>query len=301
MFQDESHFDVPVVIIMFNRPEHLRKVFEQVKKVKPKKLFVIADGPRKDDENDKIQCESCKKIIDGIDWKCDVEKNYSSVNLGCGRRPASGLDWVFSKVEEAIILEDDCVPNPSFFYFCKELLAKYKNDNRIVSISGDNFQNNQRKNDDYSYYFSIFTQNWGWATWRRVWQQYDFEIKLWPEFKEKRYLYDIFKEKNFAHKWEKLFQDVYEGKWNSAWDFQFMFLSFINNGMNIIPNVNLVANIGFGELATHTKNMDNLLSQSVKESYEVLFPLKHPNVIRRDYLADKNDMSVVYGYNFDSL
>ena len=286
----------PVVIVMFNRPNHLRKVFEQVRIAKPSKLFVIADGPRDNQVDDIEKCEECKKIIEEVDWPCEVLKNYSIVNLGCGRRPATGLDWVFKQVEEAIILEDDCVPEQSFFKFCQELLEKYRHDDRIISISGNNYQNNNNICGNDSYYFSIFTQTWGWATWRRVWENYDFSMNLWPEFKQSKQLYGIFKEKDFADSWDRIFQDVYSGKIDSAWDYQFLFLSFIRNGLNILPKVNLVAYIGFDEMATHTFDANCKLSNIISKSTEIKFPLKHPNIVQRNYNADRNDMSVVFDY-----
>jgi hypothetical protein len=144
---------------------------------------VIADGYSGDDKHEMQKCIETRKIIDGVDWECDVRKNYSETNLGCARRVSSGLDWVFNQVEEAIILEDDCLPDPSFFRFCTDLLERYRSDNRIFSISAQNFYG--QAVPEASYYFSRYHHCWGWATWKRAWQHFDFEMKLWPEVREK--------------------------------------------------------------------------------------------------------------------
>src|SRR5665648_587346 len=161
----------PVAFIIFNRPETTRRVFAEIAKARPTKLLVIADGPRATHPDDAEKCAVVRAIIDGVDWDCEVLKNYSDVNLGCKRRVSSGLDWVFDTVEEAIILEDDCLPHPTFFRFCEEMLAKYRDDKRIAMISGDNFQFG-KKRTEYSYYFSRYTHIWGWASWRRAWDNY---------------------------------------------------------------------------------------------------------------------------------
>ena len=150
----------PVAFIIFNRPDTTKRVFAEIAKARPPKLLVIADGPRADHPADVEKCAAVRAIIDGVDWDCEVLKNYSDVNLGCKRRVSSGLDWVFDTVEEAIILEDDCLPHPTFFRFCEEMLEKYRDDKRIAMISGDNLQFG-RKRTGYSYYFSRYPHIWG--------------------------------------------------------------------------------------------------------------------------------------------
>lgn len=166
----------PIALIIFNRPDLTIRVFSKIARAKPKTLFVIADGPRSDHPGDIKKCAEARSIIESVDWDCTVHKNYSDINLGCGRRLASGISWVFEKVEEAIILEDDCLPHPTFFRFCKELLERYRDDERIMQINGQNFQHKSMRTS-YSYLFSYSNNCWGWATWRRAWQHFDMEMR----------------------------------------------------------------------------------------------------------------------------
>ncbi|MEW6491011.1 MAG: glycosyltransferase family 2 protein, partial [Cyanobacteriota bacterium] len=161
----------PVVFIIFNRPDTTQKVFEAIRQAHPPLLFVIADGPRPNKPGEDQKCAATRAIIDQVDWDCEVLTNYSEINLGCERRVSSGLNWVFDTVEEAIILEDDCLPHPTFFSFCEELLDYYRNDQRVMVITGQNVQFG-RKRTDYTYYFSRYNHCWGWASWRRAWRSY---------------------------------------------------------------------------------------------------------------------------------
>src|SRR5579883_3534944 len=180
----------PVVLIIFKRADTTERVLEVIRQVKPSQLFVIADGPRADRSEEVEKCAAARALIEQVDWQCEVFKNYSEVNLGCAKRVSSGLDWVFSNVEEAIILEDDCLPHPTFFRFCEELLEKYRYDTRISSISGQNVLLKHRRTN-YSYFFSRYNLCWGWASWKRAWQHYDLYIKLWKEIQSEGFLKDI--------------------------------------------------------------------------------------------------------------
>src|SRR5437868_7090749 len=160
-------FKTPVALIIFRRPQFTEQVFQALARVQPRQLFVIADGPRPDVEGEAELCRATRAIIDRVDWQCEVIKNYLETNLGCGRRPATGISWVFDQVEEAIILEDDCVPGPSFFPFCEELLARYRDDERIMHIAGSTYEHGLLPTP-YSYCFSHFNGAWGWASWRRA-------------------------------------------------------------------------------------------------------------------------------------
>jgi hypothetical protein len=289
----------PIVFIIFNRPEHTQRVFAEIRKIKPVKLLVIADGPRPNRGDDIEKCTIVRNIIETIDWDCEVLKNYSHINLGCGRRPATGLDWAFSIVDEAIILEDDCLPHETFFPYCQELLQRYRDDNRIMSISGDNFQFGRRRTHD-SYYLSRYTQTCGWATWQRAWKYYDFDMKLWPEVRRGQWLFDIFGSmevvgrnnqyqfeviggKDIAEYWHRMFDFAYDKKID-AWDFQFTFACLLQSGLHILPNINLVANIGYGPEGTHTKNAGSSLANIPVVAME--FPLQHPLFLIRDAWAD---------------
>ena len=165
----------PIVFLIFNRPDTTKRVFEAIRQAKPKKLLVVADGPRDDRQGEAEKCAAVRSIIDTVDWDCKVLTNYADVNLGCGLRVSSGLDWVFEQVEEAIILEDDCLPHPSFFPFCEEMLDLYRHDERIMHIAGTNSLE-EWKSDVQSYHFSYTGGIWGWATWQRAWKYYHFKM-----------------------------------------------------------------------------------------------------------------------------
>jgi len=273
----------PVALLIFNRPDTTARVFEAIRQAKPPKLLVVADGPRPNKPDDIEKCKAARAIVEGVDWDCEVLTNYSDVNLGCRKRVSSGLDWVFEMVEEAIILEDDCLPHPTFFRYCEEMLDYYRHDERIMVISGDNFQFG-RKRTEYSYYFSRHNHCWGWATWRRAWKYYDNEMKLWTKIRDSKLLSSILEEPISERYWTKTFQATYENRINS-WAHRWTFACWIQSGLTILPNVNLVTNIGFNQDATHTKNgiislMANLPTQEIK------FPLNHPPFIIRDLQAD---------------
>lgn len=283
---------IPVAFIIFNRPDTTEKVFEEIRRARPPKLLVVADGPRADNSGDAEKCRAARAIIERVDWPCDVLTNYSDSNLGCKRRVSSGLNWVFDNVEEAIILEDDCLPHHTFFRFCEELLYKYRNDERVMMISGDNFQLG-RKRTDYSYYFSRYNHIWGWASWRRAWKHYDVNMKLWPEIRDSNWLDDIFHNKNTVRYWRKIFDNVYQGK-VGTWDYQWTFACWVQSGLSILPNTNLISNIGFGPNSTHTTGESEFSNMQIEP---VNFPLAHPSFILRDALADIFTENTHYNIN----
>ncbi|CAD6491928.1 MAG: hypothetical protein EMLJLAPB_00186 [Candidatus Argoarchaeum ethanivorans] len=270
-----------VAFIIFNRPDTTKRVFAEIAKARPPKLLVIADGPRADHLDDAEKCAAVRAIINGVDWDCEVLANYSDVNLGCKRRVSSGLDWVFDTVDEAIILEDDCLPHPTFFRFCEEMLEKYRDDKRIAMISGDNFQFG-RKRTEYSYYFSRYPHIWGWASWRRAWDNYDVEMKIWPEIRDGGWLDDLLGVKKSVWYWKNRFENAYQGKIDT-WDYQWTFACWMQNALTVIPTVNLVSNIGFDMKAVHT-NVKNTFSEM--EIEPIVFPISHPPYILRDSVAD---------------
>ena len=274
----------PVVLIIFKRPHTTEQVFERIREAKPSKLFVIADGARVEKEGEAEKCATTREIIERVDWDCEVIKNYSDINLGCAKRVSTGIDWVFEQVEEAIILEDDCVPHPSFFKFCKELLDKYKYDTRISSISGTNYQLGQKRNN-YSYYYSIYNHCWGWATWKRAWQHFDINMKKWEEMKAEKYLDNILLTSQSVKYWSEIFQSTYKKPCDTVWDFQWTFACYIQNTLGIIPNVNLVSNIGFGADSTHFQSKKKNKFENMPTE-QIEFPLKHPDFVICDRKAD---------------
>lgn len=275
-------FQVPISFHIFNRPELTRKVFEVIKKIKPSKLFITADGPRKNIAGDKDKCMEVKLILNEIDWECEVFKNFSEVNKGSYRSTSEGITWVFKHVDSAIILEDDCIPNFSFFRYCQDLLNYYENDKRISIISGNNFQP-VKNTMHYSYYFSRYLNVWGWATWKKTWDKIDLNMQYWPKFKKMKGLDSIFHKKYEREYWYKFYQDMYEGKVRRQWDAQLMLSSFMNNTISILSNTNLISNVGFGADSTHYKHQTVFNSTKISE---IKFPLDHPHFMFRDVTAD---------------
>jgi hypothetical protein len=263
----------PVAFFVFNRPVTTRRVFEAIAKARPAKLLLIADGPRRDKDGEAEACRQVRDIVARVDWPCEVFRDFLESNLGCRERMISGLNWVFSLVEEAIILEDDCLPDPSFFPFCQELLEKYRADSRIAYISGDNLVENHL-NTENSYYFSRLGGIWGWATWRSEWQRYDMHLKDWPELRRHKMLSEIFDDAKAVSFWTGIFDAMHEDRGPNTWDYQWLYTQLKNNSLTVIPSVNLVANIGFGVGATHTGGADSRLTPP---SRAINFPLRHPS------------------------
>ena len=269
--------NTPVALIIFNRPDKTQKVFDEIAKAKPGKLFVIADGPRKDHPGDNEKCIAARKLIDQVNWDCEVFKNYSDTNLGCGRRPATGISWVFENVEQTIILEDDCIPSLTFFRYCEEMLERYKDDERVMTICGMKTIYGEDKPNPFSYSFRLMGHFWGWATWRRAWQHYDFKLKLWGELRNSSWLLDILENPMAVEYYVDKFDRAYNCNGNiDYWDYQWLFTCLSQKGLSIVPNKNLINNIGFGEDATHTKSIINHQKFVNLAKEEMVFPLKHP-------------------------
>lgn len=287
----EFQLTTPVAFLIFNRPDTTARVFEAIRQAKPPKLLVVADGPRLDRPNDVEKCKAARAIIDGVDWDCEVLTNYSDVNLGGNQRISGGLNWVFKNVEKAIILEDDCLPHNSFFRFCEDLLEYYQSDQRIMLISGNNFQFG-RQRTKYSYYFSCYNSCWGWATWQRAWRYYDINIKLWPEIRDQEKLESILQDSHSVKYWTKLFEAIYDKKITFGWDYRWTFACWSQNGLTITPKVNLVSNIGFRKDASHTFDDTSIISNV--PAIDIEFPLNHPPYIVPHAQADKFTFKTYY-------
>jgi hypothetical protein len=275
-------FCTPVLFIIFNRPDTAQKVFDNIKRIKPKQLFVAADGPRVSRKDDKEKCLATREIIRQVDWECEVKTLFRDENLGCRIAVSTSISWFFSFVSEGIILEDDCVPSESFFPFCAELLQYYRNDKRVMMISGDNFVL-QTQNSEYSYFFSKYHFIWGWATWKRAWELYDVNMEDWPNVKNNHAFLDQFSNNFERQYWLKIMNLTYQGVINT-WDYQWAFSIWKNNGLTICPGTNLISNIGFDENATHTifkGKVSNLAA------CDIHFPLKHPPFCYRNTTLDK--------------
>jgi hypothetical protein len=271
---------VPVVLLIFNRPELTAKVFREVARYKPSRLLVVADGPRTKDEA--LRCAAARRVVEAVDWDCEVLTDYSEQNLGCKRRVSSGLSWAFDKNEELIVLEDDCLPDPSFFSFCEELLAHYRDDERIMAISGDNFQLGRRRTP-HSYYYSRYFHCWGWASWRRVWNHYDVGMSAWPAVREGSWLFEILSDRGMEAHFRALFDRTYNGLIDT-WDFQWVMSCWLQGGLCVLPEVNLVSNIGYGSDATHTHETEHVYGEMRRA--EMQFPLSHPSYLIRNLEAD---------------
>ncbi len=269
-----------VAFLIFNRPKHTRRVFEEIRRARPGKLLIVADGPR--DDRERAVCEETRAIVNEIDWRCEVLTNYSEANLGCKNRVASGLDWVFEQVEEAIVLEDDCLPDPTFFRFCDELLERYRDDDRVVHVSGNNFQFGKLR-PNASYYFSAVNHIWGWASWRRAWKSFDVTIRDWPCVREGDLLSGLWGDTSIARGFRDSFDRVRAGTLDT-WDSQWTLACWLANGLSILPTVNLVSNIGFGDGATHTRSPRSICANLPTTAMQ--FPLVHPHEIVRDRNAD---------------
>jgi len=273
----------PVVFIIFNRPDTTEQVFAEIRKARPGKLFVIADAPRSERSGEAEKCQQARAIIQRVDWDCEVLTNFAEQNLGCRRRISSGLDWVFSQTEEAIILEDDCLPHPSFFPFCEELLDRYRNDTRVMHIGGTNYQFGRRR-FPYSYYFSRYNHCWGWASWRRAWTYFDVEMTLWPEIRDRGLLRDLLGDKRAVADWQRAFQMVYQKRIDS-WAYCWTLSCWAQNGLTVLPSVNLISNIGFDGDGSHTLNRRSKFANMETEA--IGQPLLHPPFMIRNDDADR--------------
>ncbi|MDZ4742354.1 MAG: glycosyltransferase family 2 protein [Verrucomicrobiota bacterium] len=273
----------PVIFILFNRPEKTARVFDAIRQYKPSRLHIIADGPRLTHENDEKLCKSARSIIDTVDWRCDLTHDYATQNMGCRQRVSTGLVKAFEIYERAIILEDDCLPNQSFFNFSEELLDRYESREEIMHIGGNNFLSQKENTDPGSYYFSKLFHIWGWATWRRAWKFYDVDMKDWPRFKKSGHFKKLLPDPLMRSYWSRTFDLSYNKKIDS-WDHQWCYACLKAGGFSATPKTNLVINIGFDADATHTRsNQKNPASKSC----ELSFPLSHPNGFKWNRISDR--------------
>jgi hypothetical protein len=243
----------PVLFLIFNRPEYSQEVFNAIRLYKPDRLYVAADGPRSNIQNELILCEQTRSVLQLIDWPCDVKTLFRDSNLGCKIAVSSAIDWFFDNELDGIILEDDVVPNSDFFDFCEYNLEKYKNDNRIMMISGSNHYSDQIH--DSSYFFSKQFSIWGWATWRRAWNLYDVNMTMWEDRNTKKDIKYMFNGNYIWKHFENTFDSLYT-TYLDTWDIQWVFACVVNNGLCITPKVNLITNIGL--IGTHS----NILTDS---------------------------------------
>jgi hypothetical protein len=271
----------PVAFFVFNRPALTAQAFERIHAAKPHRLLVAADGPRPERPDDARLCEATRKIVSNPDWPCELITDFADEHLGARRRISSGLDLVFDQCPEAIILEDDCLPCPSFFSFCSTMLNRYRDDPRIMHIGGDNFQNGLHRGQA-SYFFSRYSLSWGWASWSRAWRHYDVTLSLWPKARKEQWLASILDDPLEIEYWTRIFDQTYRDE-NEAWDYQWLFACWTQNGLSILPNENLVTNIGVGPDSLHFKEGHSTIGIPTHE----LDGLVHPESVARDKEADR--------------
>jgi len=273
--------NTPVALLIFRRPDLTEQVFAAIAAARPPLLLVISDWPTQ--PTDQAKCLEARRIATQVTWPCEVRICFASEHMGCKLRVSSGLDWVFSQVEEAIILEDDCLPHPTFFRFCEEMLAHFRNDGRIGHISGSNFQKGFQRSP-YSYYFSRHMSIWGWATWRRAWRDYDVEMRLWPQLRDAGWQTDMLGSAQEARRLEAGWNMVHAGQVDT-WDSQWHFCRLSQGTYGVTPNVNLISNLGFRSDALHTRYVfDPFAEQPLQE---MTFPLAHPPYVICDDLSDQ--------------
>jgi hypothetical protein len=278
----------PVAFLIFNRPDTTATVFAAIAKARPATLLVVADGPRASRPGEEELCAAARAIIDQVDWPCRVLTNFSDQNLGCRRRVSSGIDWVFSLVEEAIFLEDDCLPDPTFFPFCEQMLDRYRTDPRVMHIGGTNFQGTARVSDE-SYYFSRHVHVWGWASWRRAWQHYDVDMPAWTWARATDRVSDILSTPLERRAFTPFFDRVARREIDT-WDTQWTVACRAQNGLSIVPARNLVSNIGFRGDATHTSDSGHPVA--TMRTFPLALPLTHPAYVLADSAADERTTSV---------
>jgi hypothetical protein len=272
---------VPVAYFVFNRPQHTAWTFNAIRAQRPSQLFIIADGPRFGHPGDVERCSAVREIVAHIDWPCRIHRDYADNNLGLKRRVSSGLNWVFGQVDRAIVLEDDCLPQPDFFTFCESLLDRFASDEHVWVITGNNFQDGARRGTA-SYYFSRYNHCWGWATWRRAWQHYSGDLQFWAEWKAGSDWQEMIPDQVELDYWASIFDMVARGEINS-WAYPWTASVWRHGGLTATPNVNLVQNIGFGPDSTHTITDETMAGPPS-------FPLgvlTHPDNIWCDVEADR--------------
>jgi len=284
-----EQFLTPVLFLIFNRLETTQEVFARIKRIKPAQLFIAADGPRVNKEGEKDKCEEVRQwVLAQIDWNCEVKTLFRNTNLGCGLAISQAITWFFENVEEGIILEDDCLPDISFFQFCAELLERYRTDKKIMSVSGSYLLKKSLHLKEQSYFFG-HGSIWGWATWKRAWDLYDIRMTGWEQPSVQRQVKKALKTKGLYRYYYPMFESVYKGTLD-AWGVQWFYSILMNHGLGIQPVVNLVANIGFGSEGTNTIEEDHAFANASLHS--IAFPLRHPvrRTVNIEYLRQLSNV-----------
>ncbi|MBD5396553.1 nucleotide-diphospho-sugar transferase [bacterium] len=268
---EDSHFSTPILFIIFNRPDTARAVFEEIRKIRPKRLFVAADGPRPSRPDDIEKCQRTKEILKGIDWDCELKTFFRESNVGCGLNVAESISWFFSHVDKGIIMEDDIIPHPEFFPFCTQMLERYENDESVAAINGFYGENIPYTED--SYFFRTDFSGWGWATWKRVWDKFDFFLRDYSRQDLKNAMRRIHAERKEWLNKKDQYLLTRQGKADS-WDWQFRLYLLKWNSFVLTPRLNMVKCIGYGDDSSHFKGQ-----KAPKHIVYPIFPLRHPEKV----------------------
>jgi len=267
-----------VLLVVYRRPEETARVFDAIAAARPQRLFVAADGPRNGVEAH--ACAASRAAATRVTWPCDVVTDFSERNVGCRTRMMSALSWFFSQVDEGVVLEDDCVPSPDFFRFCAAMLDRYRDDERIVHVSGETYQRARRT--PYSYAFSKYPLTWGWASWRRTWRLFDPDMRTWPSFRASSDAAALWDTPDEAVYLTQAFQQMHDGAISTTWDYAWWY-ACMTQGLSIRPAANLVMNVGGGAGATHTGGDIGFLCRSFEPLDD---PIRHPPWVVRDKAGD---------------
>lgn len=275
--------EAPVLLIVFNRPDTTKRVFEAIANAAPKTLYISADAPRVGHDEDVRNCALVKEIVSKVNWDCEVHFRFSEINQGCGPGPYNAISWGFENEDRLIIIEDDCIPASSFFNYCNELLERYKNDSRIWLISGNQY-NEEAVTTPHSYFFSRYGHSWGWATWKRCWLSMDMDMAKYPLIIKQDLYKAAFRSSKEAGFFKKLVDGIYNDKEMKShiWDFQFGFTLSSNGGLSIVPTKNLVTNIGY--MGTHSSYKNNFHDRPVDQHFKII---SHPDFILPDVNYDE--------------
>lgn len=279
---------VPVLLIIFNRPSLTRRTLQAIAAAGPERLLVAADGPRHD--ADVAACEAARDVVREAALPCPLDLDFAEANLGCGVRVHTAISWALAEHESVVVVEDDCLMHPGFLDYCRAMLVRYRDDERVMHVSGNNFlPPSHRLDAGASYHFSKYTHAWGWATWRRAWRHFDHSLARWPEEKAngliERWCPDAYEQRY----WHDIFDAMYQGR-PDVWDYHWMFACWANGGLSAIPRVNQVSNVGSGPDATHTTGPGPYFDLPTGE----LGALEHPQKVVANAHAD----AWIFDHNF---
>tara|TARA_X000000950_G_scaffold45778_1_gene52125 strand:- start:14644 stop:15573 length:930 start_codon:yes stop_codon:yes gene_type:complete len=287
----------PILFLTYKRIDTSLRVFESIKKAKPKKLYFVSNAPSSDNSEELIKISKVRSLVDSIDWDCKVITLFRETHLEVKESISSSIDWFFTMEEKGIILEDDCVPSQTFYSFCQELLNYYEDDNQVFSICGScHYTDSNLPINGYS--FSNHTYIWGWATWKRAWLKYDINMKDWPKFKRSQSYKSKFRNRIIRYYWTNIFNKVYDNH-IKTWDYQWLYSTWFNNGLSIIPNVNLVSNVGFGNDSIFTHDKNSIDSEMKVSNFDL--PLKHEKKKNKNLIEQKFVEKFVYKITLKSI